>query len=337
MKPVRIVAATLSVSAACIVLVAAAVTAPPSEFISHTVKSGETISLLCIEMYGHYAAAMGEAFKADNPSVADINVIQVGQKLMFRNPDFKQASTRDTAAAQSTAAAEPRIFEKNLAVTQGAVTWVEGDVTFTSRNGGGAQKLSVNSLVYPGDMVQTGATGRIELIINRESVVRIRENTRITISSFRDLENNKGATQVAFSLGSVWTKMRKFKDKLTRFQLQMPTAIAGVHGTVYQTSIGADSSAQIKVYEGEVSVNNNAARGSSSLGTAEVSGPDEVPGPQEVNMETWTQIVRSMQQLHIDKKGVPSKPSTFTKNPKDTWEKWNEERDKRIAQMFSEI
>jgi hypothetical protein len=315
---------------------AAVAPAGNSEFIIHKVRSGETVSLLCIELYGHYTPEMGEVFLKENPSVGNINVILVGQQLSFHNPDYKAPvapTPKDTGAGSSAAS----IFEKKLSITQAVVTYAEGDVSLISSGAASARKLAANTLVYPGDVIRTASNGRVELIINRETVVRIKENTNITLEALRDLKNNQGTTKVNFSIGSVWTKMRKFKDKLTRFQLELPTAIAGVHGTVYQTCIKPDSSSEVKVYDGEVSVSNVARKSLAASGAQEVSGPEEVPGPEEVSMEAWTQIVRSMQQLRIDKKGVPTKPAAFSKNPQDSWEQWNEERDKRIAQLFTEI
>ncbi len=196
------------------------------------------------------------------------------------------------------------------------------------------RNLTANTVVEPGDVIETGSDGRVELIINRESVVRMRENSRLVVSALRDNAKKKGETTVRFSLGTVWAKVRKFADKVSRFQMELPTAVAGVHGTVYQGSVARDSSAEVRVYDGEVAVKGKPQPPSEVPGAvSEVPGPQEVPGPHEVSMEEWTQIVRSMQRISIDKNGAPSQPESF-KKAADDWEKWNEERDKRIAEMF---
>ena len=123
----------------------------------------------------------------------------------------------------------------------------------------------------------------------------------------------------------------------SRFELEMPTAIAGVHGTIYQTTVNSDSSAEVKVYDGEVEVSGKKRETEKKPVKPKVmTRPFEVSGPRQVTMEEWTQIVRAMQSIRIDSDGVPSDPAGFEKAPDDDWEKWNEERDKRIAEMFSE-
>ena len=124
---------------------------------------------------------------------------------------------------------------------------------------------------------------------------------------------------------------------MSRFELELPTAVAGVHGTVYQTSVSKDSSAEVKVFDGEVAVNNRSlSTGEAGSGLSEVAAPDEVSGPSEVSMEQWTEIVRAMQKISIDKKGKPSSVQPFSRNASSTWEQWNTERDKRVAELFAE-
>jgi hypothetical protein len=293
-------------------------------YVTHTVVKGETVSLLCIEKYGKYTAAMGHEFAKENPEVKDINLILVGQVLRFRNPDYASSS------------AEPRdtLFTKTLAMTQGVVTYVEGKARIAGASG--KKELTANTEVGPGDTILTGGNGRVECIVNGETVVRIRENTALCITAFRALERQKGETSMDFSLGAVWTKMKKFGDGVSRFRLQMPTAIAGVHGTVYQAAVGRDTSCEVSVYDGEVSVKGHTPNDAPPGGLHEISGPHEIEGPHEVSREEWERIVRSMQRIHIDKKGRASEAAAFKRNPGDSWERWNLERDKRIAAMFGE-
>ena len=310
-------------------LAGAAAPGAGEQFIEHLVKKGETISLICIDYYGDFKAEYCTIVLSDNPLIKDANMIFPNQKLRLRNPDYKQEKT-ETAGP---------VIEKKILATQGVVTYVEGDVVITPKAGNHKQKLVSNTIVNPGDMVQTMKNGRVEIIINRETVVRMRENTRLTLENFRDNQNNTGKTSVGFSLGAVWTKMKKFKDKISRFELELPTAIAGVHGTVYEASVGKDTSAEVKVYDGEVAVSGAPPKGkdAAAAGAAEeVRGPDEVAGPDEVSLEQWVQIVHEMQKIRIDKKGKPQALESFKKDGSDSWERWNEERDQRISEIFSE-
>jgi len=320
---------TVAAGAAAL-LIAAAVAQQNENTLSHTVRKGETVSLLCIHYYGHYSPKLAAGFLALNPGVKDINLISVGQLLTFRRP-----VEPGTPPPPGLPAEEAKLYEQNVRATQGVVTYVEGAAWLTGAASGKKERLAANVIVFPGDVIQTGGDGRVELIINRETVVRMKDNTKLTVSALRDLGTDKGRTKTGLSVGTVWTRMKKFKDRISRFELELPTAIAGVHGTVYQTSVAKDSSADVMVFDGEVAVSGMSAGGPpAEAGLDEVAGPEEVPGPEEVTMERWTQIVRSMQKLHIDRKGKASLPQDFVKKQDDSWQQWNEERDKRIAEML---
>jgi hypothetical protein len=320
----KILQATLAAGAVLLFTGAILKNSNSDRSITHTVVKGETVSLLCIEKYGRYTAAMGREFAKENPEVKDINLILVGQVLRFRNPDYQPA------AAES----KDTMFTRSIAVTQGVVTYVEGKVRLAGATG--RKELTANTEVGPGDTILTGSNGRVECIVNGETVVRVRENTALCINAFRAMEQQKGETSMDFSFGAVWTKMKKFSDGVSRFRLQMPTAIAGVHGTVYQATVGRDSSCEVSVFEGEVSVKGHQPNDLPSGGLHEIGGPHEIDGPHEVSREEWERIVRTMQRIHIDKKGKPSEAIAFKQNPADSWERWNMERDERIAAMFGE-
>ncbi|MBN2008988.1 FecR domain-containing protein [candidate division KSB1 bacterium] len=327
----KIFGATVVSASIALIFIAAMVMPDESDFITHIVKRGETVSLLCIEIYGHFSNELGVAFTKDNPDVKNINLIYVGQNLKFRKPVSEETlPTEQEKEVES-------VFQKKVNATQGVVTYVEGQANLTKKDSTKSEKLLANVVVYPGDMIKTGSDGRVELIINRESVVRMKENSELTIEAYRDLAKDNGKTSLNFSLGSVWTKMKQFKDNVSRFELELPTAIAGVHGTVYQSTVNSDHSAEVKVYDGEVAVSGKQPQKPTTLQPLhEVPGPQQVPGPHEVTMEQWTTIVRAMQSIRIDSQGKPTNAVSFQKNPNDSWEKWNEERDKRIAEMFAE-
>jgi len=329
MKRIKYFSITFLLIVISLIFIAAIKGLDDDTFYQHKVKKGETVSLLCIERYGYYSKELGSAVAKDNPSIKDINLIYVGQEIQFRKP------VTDTSKTVEKDKDIPHVFRKKVDATQGVVTYVEGNVKITKKGKTTSEKLLSNAVVYPGDVIRTGDNGRVELIINRESVVRLKENTELKIDAFRDLKKQEGKTSLNFSLGSVWSKLKKFKDKISRFELELPTAIAGVHGTIYQATVNNDKSAEVKVYDGEVAVSGKKQKkADKQAGLHEIKAPHQVPGPHQVSMDEWTRIVRAMQSIRIDKNGIPSDPTAFKKAPDDSWEKWNEERDKRIAKMF---
>ncbi|MBD3240718.1 MAG: hypothetical protein GF331_09055 [Chitinivibrionales bacterium] len=331
MKPSRSVVLGLALTGLASLLIASSPRTAKREYITHTVARGETISLICIRHYGRYTDELGQAVLRANPDLKNLHTVRVGQKLRLRKPLAAQDKAKAALPPK-----EVELFEKKVHATQGVVTFVEGRARI--RRGDTAPKnLEANTVVHPADVIETGNDGRVELIINRESVVRLKSNSRLTIEELRDDVQEKGRTRVRFSLGTVWTRVRSFKDRICRFELELPNAIAGVHGTVYQTQVAADNSADVKVYDGEVQVKGRPRHaGPTPNASGEVPGPHEVQGPQEVTLEEWVHIVRSMQRIRIDKNGAPAEPVQFEEQ-NDEWEHFNEERDRHIADIVSRL
>jgi hypothetical protein len=328
MKKTRMIAFVAACSAALVMFVGGISTRNNREqFFFHLVKNGETVSLICIDCFGSYAPSLRTLVLSDNPTIKNIDLIYPGQKLKLRNPDYTP-ETVDSVLP---------LIEKSVSITQGVVTWVEGEAVIMPKTGTAEQKLVSNTIVYPGDVIRTLVHGKVEIIINRETVLRLRERTTLKLNNFRD-RTAGGVTRVGCSIGSLWTKMKKLRAKADRFELELPTAIAGVHGTVYETTVSRDTSAEVKVFDGEVAVSGKSGGGRRppEEGPTEVTGPEEVAGPSEVSMEQWVRIVRDMQCIKIDKKGKPAGVESFQKSPNDSWEQWNEQRDVRISEMFSE-
>jgi hypothetical protein len=350
MKPFYGIAAI----AATIVTSALLIAQTTGELFTHTVKKSESISLICIDYYGHYSKKLGQVIKTENPDIKDINLIFPGQKIKLHKPLEAAGGTRpvtpiqpaikdsakvkDSTKTAVTAESPDSLFVKKMNIVQGVVTCVVGTVNYKAANTGAFKPLTVNTILNPGDIIETSKNGRVEIIINRESVVRMKENTRMNLEAFRDTLGSKDKTKLGFSNGTIWTKMKKFKDRLSRFELELPTAVAGVHGTVYETTVSPDKSSEVKVFTGEVRVSGVPSQQTQGQGPGvnEVAAPHEIPGPHEVSLETWVKIITDMQKITVAKDGKPSEPETFTQNPSSDWEKWNQDRDKRIAEMFME-
>jgi phage tail protein X len=306
-------------------------TAPRSasrDFFVHEVRKGETLSLICLMYYGHYSGVMGDAVLELNPSMKSANIVTVGQRIKLPNPEEPTEEHKGSRP----------LFERRIDVTQGVVTYVRGNARLTPHNATSQSRLAANTIVYPGDVLETGGDGRVEVIINSESVVRMRENTRLHLETFQKKQQKQSPTRLRFTMGTLWTKVKRFSDKISRFELELPTAVAGVRGTVYQTTVSSEGESEVKVYDGKVAVKNRASadEGTGSTVGGEVTGPHEVAGPREVSFQEWVHIVGAMQKIHIDKHGKPDTPASFTDDPSDAWARWNRERDQRVARVFAE-
>jgi len=100
---------------------------------------------------------------------------------------------------------------------------------------------------------------------------------------------------------------------------------------------GADSSSQVLVYDGNVSVSPaSSAGGKQQSGLKpgqpkQVQGPSQVQGPKEVSVGQWLEIVKAQQQIVVKPDGSYAKSDfNLQDDAKLDWVKWNKERDKML-------
>lgn len=228
-----------------------------------------------------------------------------------------------------------------------AIKMTKGAARITSLIGGASvictgQKdtrlLKRNDFLNAGCEVSTGAGSRLEIVLPDRSVVRFSEKTKFKlIQSDISREGNR-AIKISVPVGKIWTNVRKaLKGRDSSFEISCQNAVAGIRGTVYRMDVENDQSAQVKVYEGEVSVQGVSQKETAVspqpavIGSPQpVAGPAAVEGPKPVTMEQWVYIVKSMQQILISADGRAQAPEDFTEEEDvSDWVKWNKQRDKK--------
>lgn len=197
--------------------------------------------------------------------------------------------------------------------------------------------LRANDALNEGDQVRTGKGARLELALPDGSRVRFAGD-----SEFRVVRMEGGGpsaprdVKVHVALGRAWSNVARLAGMRGGFEQSCDRAVAGVRGTVYRMDVDQDTSALVRVYDGEVEVKGGgekAAAPKSPIGPpTKVSGPKPVPGPHKVTMEEWTVIIKAMQQVRIGADGAPEKPRDFTAaEDRDEWVDWNRARDSEIG------
>ncbi|MDZ7343671.1 MAG: FecR domain-containing protein [candidate division KSB1 bacterium] len=289
------------------------------------VRRGDTVSYLAVRYYGFFSDSLFTVLKTANAHIADLNRIYPGDKLYF--------PLRPSA--------EPRLEQLRTAAAQAVLTFYEGPVRY--RRAGRDQNSAFtpaepNLFLGPGDEIETHVRARAELVLDNRSVIRLAPNSHLKINALSRPEPANATAQPLqaqfdFSLGSLWTRVTKIFDRQPKVDVKFPTAIAGVQGTSYRAMVAADSTTNVRVYEGAVEV-----RGGGSLTKPQPVGPprrieppQQVPGPQQIPLEAWVQLVRAQQQITVARDGRPSTPSPFTDRGADLdWVKWNQQRDRDL-------
>jgi hypothetical protein len=136
------------------------------------------------------------------------------------------------------------------AVIQGIVTFASGVVTI--ERDGDWEILDVEDLVGLDDRVKTDSESYCELQFEEFGIMRIQENTEITVSEIY-LKEDENRVNVKLDGGKLLCKVKKL-SKGEEFQVKTSTALAGVRGTEFMVDAKEDQSVRVAVKEGEVSV-----------------------------------------------------------------------------------
>jgi hypothetical protein len=284
-----------------------------------TVRRGDTVSYLALRYYGFFNDSLLTVLKKANAHIADLNLIYPGDSLVF----------------PIRSAPEPRLEQLRTSAMQAVLTFHEGEVQY--RRGGKGEFIPVqpNLFLGPNDEIETREKARAELVLDNRSVIRLAANSRLKITKLLRQEKPRDKAQPVqaqfdLSLGSLWTRVNKIFNRQPKVDVKFPTAIAGVQGTIYRASVAADSTTNVRVYEGAVEV-----RGGGDLTRPQQVGPpqripppQQVPGPQQIGLEAWVRLVRANQQVVIGRDGRPSDPNRFTDRGAELdWVRWNQQRD----------
>lgn len=156
-------------------------------------------------------------------------------------------ATIAAGALMATAVAHnaPRLLAADESPT---IQFVAGDVQILT--GATAKKATVGDRVNLKDTVVTGKDAMTDLQFGESGMVRINENTRVTVTAM--LSDQKADAQAELSQGSIYCLFAKLM-KNSSFQVKTSTAVASVRGTGFRVAEDADGS-DLSVLEGKVQV-----------------------------------------------------------------------------------
>jgi len=289
----------------------------PQNLEDYVVRRGQTVSYIAFIKYGAFNDSIAGVLRKDNPQIQDLDKIQVGQVIKLRKE----------AKAPVVAEKEPA-RRVQLASRKAVVTMVQGSGEIR-RFKGKREPLQANRFLATGDTVVTLTDGFAELIIDNQSILRLASGTEVRLTAIQeptkttDKDARGLVTTFFLARGKTWTKVQKWAGSLVRYQVQMPKAVAGVHGTVFENEVKDDSAAVVAVYQGEVGVSGGAPAPAPKKGWA----PKKVAGPKEVTVAEWVQVLKDGQKLEVSSAGIAGAPAPFTVDPNSEWVKLNQERD----------
>jgi len=287
------------------------------------IRPGDTISYLALKHLHTYDQDIIDQIRKLNPQIRDLNRIQVGQVVHLPRPGEESAPP---------AAPAPLDESKKMAAaaSRAVATLVEGEVEMMARGDNTWIKLSPNAILKGGDKVRVLGDGRLEMVLDNRSVLRLAANSTLELKEV-ERQPEKETYRFALSLGKMWTRVTRLLGFGSKYQVDTPTAITAVQGTVYDLQVDSNQQTRVRVHSGNVQVYNPFA-GDLAPGekVPKLQEPTRVPGPTRISREAWEQLLlQQYQQVTLGREGR-SAISAFDldKARKEAWVRWNEARDK---------
>ncbi|MFC1595871.1 FecR domain-containing protein [Candidatus Margulisiibacteriota bacterium] len=112
--------------------------------------------------------------------------------------------------------------------------------------------------LFVGDTIKTGAQSKAELKFANGNVIRMAEQSILTIKEAKIIPAVKRQRTILDLLkGKIWNNITtKLKETDTYYKVQTPVAVAVVKGTIFDVSMAAES-CEIRVFKGLVEASNS--------------------------------------------------------------------------------
>lgn len=141
----------------------------------------------------------------------------------------------------------------------GAVEEVKGNATVT-RADGTVETITIGTPIYQGDVIETDASGAVNIVFIDETSMAVSENARLAIDEYKyDPSTESGTTNFSVLRGLfVFTSGLIGRDDPDDVSIDTPVGSIGIRGTVIAGEINPAGESKITVLEGAIVVKNGA-------------------------------------------------------------------------------
>ncbi len=140
-----------------------------------------------------------------------------------------------------------KIEQSALPVSMAAVTFIAGTMTL-ERGTEGTVKPEVGQKLYQDDILVTGENSSADIAVKDFGIIKLGASTRITLAELKDT-----AASIRMDQGEMVSLITR-KDKSQNYNVVTPTAVAGVRGTIFFTSVKGDQATTFGVVQGSIAV-----------------------------------------------------------------------------------
>jgi hypothetical protein len=186
-----------------------------------------------------------------------------------------------------------------ISAKAGGINFIQGNVTVLRKNGKSGYLLKTDTLEI-GDKVSTGANGKVEILLNPGSYIRLAGN-----SEFEFITTSLDDLKLKISRGSAMLEV--FADDDFRVIVNTPSAqFYAVKTGVYRVDVLSDGTAKIEVWDGKAQIG-----------------------------DTSASVVKSGREAVVN--GNQVAVAKFDKDEKDELEVWSRSRAKELSKINAKL
>jgi Leucine-rich repeat (LRR) protein len=158
------------------------------------------------------------------------------------------------------------------------LTATEGNVSLMKAGTVGWVEAQVGMSLETGDSIKTADNSSAEITFFDGSTIELQSGTEMEIASL-DISTDTGSTSVTLqqTIGTTVSRVTKLVDPASRYEVETPTGVVAVRGTVVQVYVTEDGTTWVAVLEGEARVTGEGVEVQIAEGQQCVVRPDESP------------------------------------------------------------
>jgi hypothetical protein len=136
----------------------------------------------------------------------------------------------------------------------GLVSFVKGIADVQPQGSKEWKPLSMNDRVKEGSKIRTDDQSAVEITFEDGNSFLQSSGTTIGLSTARKTKANLARYKLFLDIGKTITKIKSATGRESRFEIETPSSVCAVRGTVFRTSVDADDATRSEVLQGIVDV-----------------------------------------------------------------------------------
>jgi len=172
-----------------------------------------------------------------------------------------------------------------------AVDQVSGHARYWRQSNPQRKPVAEGTLLSVGDTLETDRDGLVGLRWADGTRIKVGPDTTLVLRHSRaDTLRKTEQTRVRLNWGQVWLRVRRIIRAGSKFEVETPTVVAAVRGTVFSVAVDRQGNTRISVLEGKVSL--DGAEGSvlvgDHTGALVAGGHVDRSGFTEAELAAWS-------------------------------------------------